>query len=266
MSAPPVAGAVSLIDNSLMAFQDHFSAQADAYARYRPHYPAALFEWLAGVAPGRALAWDCGTGSGQAAVALAAYFDRVIASDPSAEQVAHATPHERVQYRVGPAEAPPDEVRGADLVTCAQALHWFDHSRFYPALERVLRPGGVFAAWGYGLMTIAPAVDDVVRDYYSNIVGPYWPPDRVHLENRYRSLPFSPGEIPVPAFHMTAEWNLDALLGYLDTWSATRRYLAARGRHPLEQVRERLVQAWGRGDSRTVSWPLFLRVGRLGAG
>lgn len=248
-----------------MAFQDHFSTQADAYARYRPRYPAALFEWLASVAPGRVLTWDCGTGSGQAAVALTGYFDRVVASDPSAEQIAHAEPHERVQYIVGAAEAPPVEACGADLVTCAQALHWIDHARFYAALQRVLRPGGVFAAWGYGLMTITPAVDEVVFDYYSNIVGPYWPPDRAHIENRYQSLPFSLGEIPVPAFRMTAEWGLDALLGYLDTWSATRRYLAAQAHHSLEPVRSRLAEAWGRAGRRVVTWPLFLRAGRFGA-
>jgi len=246
-----------------MAFQDHFSAQADAYARYRPHYPAALFDWLASVAAGRALAWDCGTGSGQAAVALAAHFERVVASDPSAEQIAHAERHARVRYVVGPAETPPAEVRDADLVTCAQALHWFDHARFYPALREVLRPGGVFAAWGYGLATVSPAVDFVVLDYYSNIVGPYWPPDRDHLESRYQTIPFPLTEIEAPAFRMTAAWSLDAVLGYLDTWSATRRYLAAHTRHPLELIRPRLAEAWGGHATRTVTWPLFLRAGRV---
>lgn len=246
-----------------MSFQDHFSAQAGEYARFRPRYPAALFEWLASIAPARALAWDCGTGSGQAAVALAAHFERVVASDPSTEQVAHAEPHPRVEYHVGPAETPPAAAYGADLVSCAQALHWFDHARFYPALCATLKPGGVFAAWGYGLMTITPEVDTVVRDYYDNVVGRHWPPDRAHIESRYQTLPFPLDEIRAPGFVMQADWNLDALLGYLDTWSATRRYLADRGAHPLDRVRDSLARAWGPMATWSVEWPLFLRVGRL---
>jgi SAM-dependent methyltransferase len=246
-----------------MSFQDHFSSQSKEYARFRPRYPHALFEWLVSVSPARALAWDCGAGSGQAAVALAEYFKHVVASDPSAEQIAHAEPHPRVQYLVGRAEEPPAAARGADLVTCAQALHWFDHARFYPALRTTLKPDGVFAAWGYGLMTIAPEVDTVVNDYYTNIVGPYWPPDRVHIENRYQSLPFPLTRIAAPESHMTADWSLDALLGYLDTWSATRRFQAARGEHPLIQIRDRLRRAWGEAKTRPVAWPLFIRSGRF---
>ena len=248
------------MDKHVSGFQDHFSTQAAAYARFRPSYPPELYEFLAGLAPAHALAWDCGTGNGQAALGLAAYFRQVIASDASDEQVAEALPHARVTYYVAAAEDPPPAVQGADLVTVAQALHWFDHARFYAQLRRVLRPGGVFAAWGYGLMQITPAVDVVVQDYYARIVGPYWPADRRHVENAYRSLPFPPGEIAVPAFSMRADWSLDALLGYLDTWSATRRYLKKHGRHPLDEVRTALLQAWDDASTRTVVWPLFLRA------
>ena len=248
-----------------MSYQNHFSAQAAEYARFRPRYPAALFEWLASVAPGRTLAWDCGTGSGQAAVALTALFDRVLASDPSAEQIAQAEPHPRVLYSVGAAETPPANAHGVDLVTCAQALHWFDFERFYSGLSGVLAPGGVFAAWGYGLMRVTPDVDAVVLDYYQNIVGPYWPPDRVHIENRYQSIPFPFDTVPAPSFAMTARWDLDALLGYLDTWSATRRYRAAQGGDdPLVALHPLLAEAWGKDNaSRIVEWPLFSRVGRI---
>jgi SAM-dependent methyltransferase len=246
-----------------MTFQDHFSAQADAYVRFRPTYPDALFAWLAALAPARALAWDCGTGSGQAAVALANHFARVVASDPSREQIAHALPHARVQYVVASAEQPPAEAQGAELVTVAQALHWFDLARFYPVLGRVLKPGGLFAAWGYGLMRITPALDAVVQDYYANVVGAYWPPDRRHLESGYQTLAFPFAEITVPAFEMTADWTLATLLGYLDTWSATRRCLAATGSHPLGAQRARLAQAWGAAERRTVRWPLFMRAAKL---
>ena len=245
-----------------MAFQDHFSTQADAYARYRPTYPDALYAWLASRVPARALAWDCGTGSGQAAVALAAHFTQVIASDPSREQIAHATAHARVRYFVASAEQPPAEAMGADLVTVAQALHWFDLERFYPALERVLSPGGLFAVWGYGLMRITPQVDAVVTHYYTDVVGPYWPPDRCHIESGYRSLPFPFMELVAPEFEMTATWRLEDLYGYLDTWSATRRYLKARGEHPLLSLRPVLAEAWGGVPERQVAWPLFLRLSR----
>jgi len=245
-----------------MHFHDHFSAQADAYARFRPRYPAELFAWLASIAPGTHLAWDCGTGSGQAAVALAAHFESVIASDPSAEQVAHAEPHDRVRYRVGVAESPPVEAQDADLVTCAQALHWIDHERFYPELARIVRPGGIFAAWGYGLAQITPAIDAVVHDYYERIIGPYWPPERCHLDHRYESLPFPCVAVAAPTFEMSMEWSLPDLLGYLDTWSATRRGQQQLGHSPLELIRSPLATAWGEAPQRTVTWPLFLRVGR----
>jgi SAM-dependent methyltransferase len=246
-----------------MTFQDHFSTQADSYARFRPHYPEALYAWLASRASARDLVWDCGTGSGQAAVALAAHFMQVIASDPSCKQIAHAAAHPRVRYLVASAEQPPAEAMGADLVTVAQALHWFDFERFYPALERVLKPGGLFAAWGYGHLRITPEVDVVVRRYYTDIVGPYWPPERRHLESGYRSLPFPLTELTAPEFEMTARWTLENLVGYLDSWSATRRYLQARGAHPLLSLRPALAEAWGSDAERQVAWPLFLRLGQF---
>jgi len=246
-----------------MAFQDHFSAQANAYARFRPTYPDTLYAWLASQVPARELAWDCGTGSGQAAVALAAHFSQVIASDPSREQIAHAAAHARVRYVVASAEVPPAEAVGADLVTAAQTLHWFDSELFYPALARVLKPGGLFAAWGYGLMRISPAVDAVVLHYYTDVVGLYWPPDRRHLESGYRSLSFPLTEMTAPEFEMTATWTLEDVYGYLDTWSATRRYLQARAEHPLFSVRSALAEAWGDAPERQVTWPLFLRLGQF---
>ncbi len=245
-----------------MAFQDHFSAQAGEYARFRPVYPQALFAYLASLTPGHALAWDCGTGNGQAAIALAAHYTKVIASDPSREQIAHTAPHARVRYVVASAEQPPAGAIGADLVTVAQALHWFEVERFYAGLARVLKPEGLLAAWGYGLMRITPRVDAVVMRYYTEVVGPYWPPDRRHIESAYQTLPFPYAEITAPAFSMRADWSLAALLGYLDTWSATRRYLKERGSHPLEQVRLELTAAWDGAVVRQVVWPLFLRVGR----
>lgn len=250
--------------NAAMPFQDHFSVQAGAYARFRPVYPEALFSWLAQQVPARQLAWDCATGNGQAALGLAPYFTQVVASDASPEQVLRARPHPQIHYLVANAEEPPAEAQGADLVTVAQALHWFNFERFYPAVKRTLKPDGLFAAWSYGLMRVIPEVDSVVQDYYSNIVGSYWPPERQHIENGYRSIPFPLVEVAAPNFVMQTEWSLENLLGYLETWSAARRYRQAReGADPLEPVRVRFMRAWGEASTRAVTWPVFLRAGRF---
>lgn len=242
---------------------DHFSAVAAGYARYRPGYPAELYEWLAGLPEGRTLAWDCATGNGQAAVGLAAHFERVVATDLSASQVAQAVRHPRVEYSVAPAEASGLSDGAVELVTVAQALHWLDLPAFYAEVRRVLAPGGAVVAWCYNLLDVDPRVNAVIGRYYSQVVGVYWPPERRLLEAGYRTLPFPFREIEAPRFEMTAEWTLDHLLGYLATWSATERYRRARGEDPLAAVAGDLHAAWGDADeARPVRWPLHLRAGR----
>jgi ubiquinone/menaquinone biosynthesis C-methylase UbiE len=201
-------------------FKDHFSKQAAEYAKFRPRYPRQLFRYLASIASTRGLAWDCATGNGQAAVALAEQFDHVIATDASEKQVANAEPDTRVEYRVAPAEDSGIESNTVDLITVAQALHWFDLDRFYAEVRRVLKSEGVLAAWAYKLATITPAIDAVVNRYYSEVVGAYWPEERVLVE-QFEDLEFSFAEITAPSFAMVAQWNLEQVLGYLRTWSAT---------------------------------------------
>ena len=243
-------------------FKDHFSGHAADYARFRPQYPDELFRYLAGVAPSPHLAWDCATGNGQAAVALADAFERVIATDASAEQIANATPHPKVEYRVAPAEASGINAHTVDLVTVAQALHWFDLNRFYAETRRVLKARGVIAVWSYNLLEITPAIDAVVNYYYDDVVDAYWPPER-RLVERFGELPFPFEEITSPQFEMRSEWTLQHLVGYLGTWSATQRFIAANEHNPLETIEESLRSAWGDGNSlRNVAWPLTLRVGR----
>jgi ubiquinone/menaquinone biosynthesis C-methylase UbiE len=245
-----------------MSFKDHFSKQAADYAKFRPRYPREMFEYLTSVAPARQLAWDCATGSGQAAVGLAAVFDRVIATDASEKQIANAEPHERVEYRVAPAEHSPIELPSVDLIMVAQALHWFDLDRFYAEAKRVLKPRGVFAASAYRFLHITPAVDDLVnRRYYSEIVGPFWPAERALIMN-FEEIPFPFPEQETPGFEMKVDWTLDHLLGYLRSWSATQRFIAANRRDPLEEIAAELGAAWGdTKQSRRVVWPLTLRVG-----
>lgn len=245
-----------------MAFKDHFSERASEYARFRPRYPAALFQALAGLAPGRRLAWDCGTGNGQAAVGLAAHFDRVAATDPSAEQLAHAEVHPHVAYRKGLESESGLEDASADLVTAAQALHWFDTDAFYAEARRVLRPGGVVAAWCYNLPRIDPAIDRLLDRFADETVGPYWAPERRHVREGYRDLPFPFAELRFPSCAMEREILLGDLAGYLDTWSSVRRYRQVVGTDPVKPLVAELAPIWGDpARPRTLRWPLTGRVG-----
>ena len=243
-----------------MSFRDHFSRAAAGYASFRPHYPDALFDFVAARAPGLDLAWDCGTGSGQAALGLAHHFKRVVATDASATQIAHATPHSAVEYRVAPAERSGLADRSVDLVTAAQALHWFDIAAFWAEVRRVLVPGGVLAVWCYDLLEVGPDVDRILRRFYSETVGPFWPPERRLVETGYRTVPFPFVELPVPTFGMEHAMTLSQLGGYVRTWSATIRYMDARGRDPVDALLEELAPLWG--EARTTRWPLAVRAGR----
>lgn len=244
-----------------MAFKDHFSGHASAYARYRPEYPNELYDYLATLTPRHAVALDCATGSGQAAVGLARHFDLVIATDGSVPQLRSAQAHPHVAYVGNLAEQPALQDRSVDLVAAAQAAHWFDHERFHPEMHRVLRPDGALALWTYGLTSIAPPIDAVVSHFYENVVGPYWPPERRHVENAYRDLPFPWREVTVPRFQLRLDWRLEDFIGYVGTWSATQRYTKVSAADPLPALRDEIAALWG-SNSRPVVWPLHLRVGR----
>lgn len=245
-------------------FADHFSAIAAEYARYRPRYPDALFEWLASVTPGHALAWECAAGNGQATLGLAGRFERVIATDASAAQLAAAPAHRRVEYRVAPAERSGLPARSADLVAVAQALHWFPLEAFYAEARRVLRPDGVLAAWTYGAQRVdVPAVTDLVQRFYTEVVGPYWAPERRFVETGYRTLPFPFVELAAPPFELEAHWSLAELLGYLRTWSATARYVSLHGHDPVADLAAEVAAHWGDpACPRRITWPLSVRAGR----
>ncbi|MGH8224981.1 MAG: class I SAM-dependent methyltransferase [Gammaproteobacteria bacterium] len=246
------------------SFKDHFSGHAAAYAEARPGYPPELFAWLADEAPKRECAWDCATGNGQAARALAEHFARVIATDASAEQVANAHPHPRIAYRVAPAESPDLEPQSVDLVTVAQAVHWFDRPRFYAAARKALVPDGLIALWSYDLLTIVPAIDAVISNFYDgSLIGPYWPPERRLVDERYATLDFPFEEIAAPDFHMRQSWTLAQVLAYLGTWSGAQRYRRAEGRDPVATIVPELQRLWGDTPQREVSWPLYLRAGRV---
>jgi SAM-dependent methyltransferase len=245
-------------------FRDYFSDRPEIYSKYRPTYPVALFEYLASIAPSRELAWDCGTGNGQAAVKLAYHFKQVIATDLSARQIENAFPHEKVDYRVEPAEHTSISARSVDLITCAIAVHWFEFDRFYNEVRRVGKPGGILAVFAYHLPTIEPKIDRSLERYNGEILQGYWPGRIRYNDERYRTLPFPFEEIQPPYFEMRAEWDLKMLAGFLDSWSATQYFMKEKGYHPLDEIAGELEQNWGDKDRvRRIRWPLHLRIGRL---
>lgn len=247
-----------------MAFRDYFSGQAKQYVRYRPGYPPELFTYLADLAPARQAAWDSGTGNGQAARQLAEHFQRVIATDASEQQIENALQHERIEYRVERAEATSILASSIDLITSAVAAHWFDFEAYIQEVRRVSKPGAVIAVWTYQFAQIDPALDALIKRYYYESLQGYWP-ERIHyVENKYADLPFPFDELEAPAFKAETDWDLQSLAGFLDSWSGTQAYLRQNQVHPLEGLWPQLRAAWGAPErTRRVTWPLYLRVGRV---
>lgn len=241
---------------------DLFSADPAHYAAVRPGYPSALFDWIAATAPARGRVWDCGCGNGLAAVALAHYFERVDATDLSAAQIAHAKPHPGVHYRTMAAEATdfPDEA--FDAVCVAQALHWFDMARFTPELDRVLKPGGLFAAWGYGGFSLNPAFDAVLRRTVLDPIAAFWAPQNQLLWGGYRAVPLPYPDIDVPCIYMPVQADLAGVIAYLKSWSAVRLYTDAHGDGLLREAADALQPAWGRPPSavQTLDFSFHLRA------
>jgi SAM-dependent methyltransferase len=247
-----------------MNFEDHFSKQAETYVQFRPRYPQQLFQFLSEQTSDHQLAWDCATGSGQAAQSLIPYYDRVIATDASAEQINNAPPHERIDYRIEPAEESSLDSHSVDLVTVAIALHWFDFERFYQEVRRVVRPGGIIAAWTYHRPQITPEIDQGIANLEDQVLGEYWPEQLHYLREHYQTLPFPFVELSPPAFRIEAEWNLDQMLGFFNTWSAVRRFKEKSGFHPFKLIWDDFLAAWGeRSQTHHIVWPLYMRVGRV---
>jgi SAM-dependent methyltransferase len=245
-------------------FADHFSQLSSRYAVFRPRYPEGLFDAIAAASPRRRRLWDCATGSGQAAVPLAARFAAVVATDASRQQLSSATPHPRVRYASARAEAVPLRERWADVVTVAQALHWLDLPEFYAEVRRVLEPGGLLVAVTYGLQWLGDdAIDGVLQDFYGRVVGRYWAPERALVETGYRTLDFPFDEVAIASPPMTAEWTLGQLLGYVSTWSAVAKCRDVTAVDPMVELETRLEPLWGHpARHRHVEWPITVRAGR----
>lgn len=247
-----------------MNFKDHFSGHADLYAQARPHYPDALFEWIATEAPTHDCAWDAGCGNGQASVALARHFERVIATDPSEKQLGNAVAHARVEYRNEAVERTSIANHSVDAVAVAQALHWFDLPAFIREVRRVAGPGALFAAWCYANCSATSVVDAVIAHLYEGILGQYWSPERRLVDEGYASLeiPFAP--VTAPVFEMRVDWNAAQLLAYLTSWSAAQRYHHETRQDAVAAITDALIAAWGDPEHlRPVRWRLAIRAGRV---
>ena len=247
------------------SFKDHFSKQSDIYLRYRPHYPTEMYAYLASLTQGHELVWDCGTGNGQAATGLASFYSKVIATDPSAQQIGNAIQHPKVSYKVEPAEHSSLPDHCANMVTVANAMHWFHLDAFYAEVRRVLKPGGILAAWCYAVPAITLEVDKITAHLHDDILGSYWRYENTLVVEEYRTIPFPFFEVEAPQFYSEREMTFEDIIGYLNTWSAVQRYMAENGNNPVDAISEDLKLTWGKHDNlQTVRWKLVLKVGKVG--
>jgi len=246
---------------------DRFSGHANLYAQYRIDYPTELYDFVLSFAAGRQKAWDCATGNGQVASVLSDFFAAVDATDISETQLLLAVKKTNIHYQISRAEQTPFADHTFDLITVAQAVHWFNVDAFHQEVRRVARPGGVIAEWGYGLVQlgqskIGPDLDPIMLDFYRNRIGPYWDPQRKFIDNAYATLPFPFADVQRAEFTAHRTWSLERFLNYLRTWSAVRQYIHENEEDPIIRLGEEFAAGWGDGE-REVQFPIFLRVGRV---
>lgn len=246
-----------------MSFQDHFSKQSEIYARARPTYPVELYEYLTSLAPSRQSCWDCGTGNGQAALPLSKLFQRVIATDPSQQQISNAIKADNIEYRVATAEESGLPDKSVDLITVATAAHWFDHSLFYPEAERVAKPNGILALWTYSESIIEPEIDELMEWFAYTLLHDYWPDGRWYVRNKYETLPFPFKAIDTPKFYSRYQNTLAQWLDYIRSWSAYNKYMAKHGTDPIEILLPKITPLWTPNELKKVVRPLYLKCARL---
>ncbi|MBC6612657.1 methyltransferase domain-containing protein [Hymenobacter sp. BT507] len=239
---------------------DRFSLQAAQYAQYRINYPRELYtDLLAGLAS-RQRAWDCATGNGQVATALAEHFAQVDATDSSAAQLANAALRPNITYQVVTAEATPFADNTFDLITVGQAAHWFDFDRFNNEAQRVARPRATVAEWGYQLAQVQAELNPVLAHFYAYTMRPYWDENRWHIDDQYARIPFPFAQVQHRTYHVRRSWTAAWFLKYLRTWSSVVKYEQQHGTDPVLAIEEEVTQRWGAGE-REVVFPVFLRQG-----
>lgn len=241
--------------------KDNFSSQAEDYSRYRPKYPAGVYEFLRSRLKGFEKAWDCGTGNGQVAVELSSFFTNVEATDISLNQLKNAEKRDNIHYSVQPAERTSFPAQNFDLIITAQAIHWFRFEDFYAEVKRCLKPQGLLAVLGYGLFSSNPETNRIIAHFYNDIIGPFWDKERRYLEDEYKTIPFPFRELETPQFNQQYEWTISQLLGYLRTWSAVKHFEKRKNVDPVAIIEEDLTKAFGKKNE--VSFPILFRLGKL---
>ena len=242
--------------------KDNFSKRSHLYARFRPTYPRQLFEFLISLVSERKTAWDCGTGNGQVAAVLAEYFEKVYATDISENQIRHAVVKPNIVYKLEPAEQTSFADGLFDLITVAQAVHWFEFSSFYREVNRTLTARGIIAVFAYSLLKTGDKTDSVVHHFYTKITDPYWDDERKYVDARYHSIPFPFLEINAPSFIVEQHWDIEEFVGYLNTWSAVQHYIDKNNANPVERILDDLKKSWGSALKKRVTFPIFMRIGR----
>ena len=242
--------------------KDNFSKQSDLYARFRPGYPKQLFDFLLPLVPNKKTAWDCATGNGQVAATLSQYFNEVYATDISSAQIENAVTRQNIFYTVGNAEETLFPGNTFDLITIAQAIHWFDFKNFYQEAQRTLKAGAIIAVIGYDIFRINKEIDFLVDQFYRKTTGPYWDAERKYIDDHYTTIPFPFKEIETPAFSINYHWELEQVIGYLNTWSAVQHYTRKNNENPVDTFSEELKSGWGSVSKRKVTFPIFMRTGR----
>ncbi|MDQ2718787.1 MAG: class I SAM-dependent methyltransferase [Bacteroidota bacterium] len=241
--------------------KDNFSTQAFLYSRFRPGYPQQLYDFLLQLLSEKKAAWDCGTGNGQVAEKLSQYFEKVYATDISTNQLANAVRKENIFYSLESAEQISFENNQFDLITVAQAIHWFDFEKFYHEAKRTLKPNGLIAVFGYKRV-INKEIDDIIDNFYKSVLGVYWDKERSYVDESYTTIPFPFKEIETTVFDNAYEWDIDQIIGYLSTWSAVQHFIKENNRNPIAEIIEPLKRSWGNVEKRKVSFPIFMRVGK----
>ena len=244
--------------------KDLFSKQSDLYARFRPTYPKELYDYILSFVREQNIAWDCATGNGQAAVALADHFKKVIATDISAAQIEKATLKKNIEYIVGPAESTPFQENTFDLVTVAQAYHWIKWKEFKKEVTRVCKPGAVIAIWTYNRNKIGDKkIDDAIFSFYENVTKPYWDYERKYVEDLYETVQFDYELLPVIQFETTLNWQREDMIGYISSWSAIQKFIKANGHSPVPIVEKEINKLWREGEVKKVTFPIYLKLGRV---
>ena len=245
--------------------KDLFSEHATDYAKFRPTYPPDLVEYIVSFVDQKETAWDAATGNGQAALLLATHFKKVFATDLSEGQIEAAQAHPGIQYSVAAAESTRFADNSFDLITIAQAYHWINHKNFSEEAKRVGKQNAIVAVWGYNLFRCSnKLVTNLVDEFYHDVTDPYWEPERKYLEKNYLETPFYFEEIPVKSsFKMQTLWTIDQMAGYINTWSAIKKFTKLNGYNPVEKLMQKVKEIWGNEPMLQFDFPLALRMGRI---